>query len=136
MYVTRLSLDDWDTGDGEGAEIANPELEDIDAAIRGLDGDRRTLAILAVDGSDTHMAVGGGERGTYIVYVTYNNEEFFNLIDPDAPSSEDKVTLYIGGQEGDYATKYCVNLGIALQAAVGFAVDGSLDRSLAWERQE
>jgi len=134
MYVTKMFQDDWESGGDEGREIISPHVSEIEAFIRELDGERKTLVMLAAD-ADAHMGIGGGENGRYVVYATYDNDEFFNLIDPDASASEDKVMLFIGGQEGDYSRKHCVSLDIALQAALTFAEDGSLNPSLMWERQ-
>ena len=45
-------------------------------------------------------------------------------------------TLVVGGQEGIYPGKWCVELTIALKAAKSFVELGSIDKSVIWERDE
>ncbi|NJS12362.1 MAG: hypothetical protein HC789_19280, partial [Microcoleus sp. CSU_2_2] len=44
--------------------------------------------------------------------------------------------LVIGGQEGDYSAKMCVNLETALLAAKTFAASGKLENYLCWEEEK
>ena len=100
--------------------------------LRELDGHRRTLVTLETDG-ETHMAIGGGAN-KYLVYVTFDNENFSYLINPT--KSGDAETLVVGGQEGIYPGKWCVDLTIALKAAKSFVELGSIEKSVIWERDE
>lgn len=128
MYVKTLIVD-TETGN---ETILVHSWKSIEAAIRALDGDHRTLVVLGVDDAYPHMAIGGGRDNQYIVYATYNNEVFHSLIDLEKP--EDRmVQLIVGGQEGDYCANSCVDLHTALQAAKTFAESGTLDKSLVWQ---
>ena len=79
------------------------------------------------------MSIGGG-AGKYLVYVTFDNENFSYLINPT--KSGDADTLVVGGQEGIYPGKWCVDLTIAMKAAKYFAALGSIEKSVVWERDE
>jgi hypothetical protein len=107
-----------------------PSLEEVEAAIKRLDGKRHT--IVTIDGTDrAHMAVGGGGDGQYIVYASFDNERFFTL--KSAERSDSKVLLLVGGQDGDYPKSIVVGLPLALAAAKTFAETGQIDPKLLWQ---
>lgn len=66
MFVECLTTDNWAGVLNRKEEVLNPDLEMIEAAIRALGGERRTLVMLRGPG-DHHLAVGGGEEGKFIV---------------------------------------------------------------------
>lgn len=70
------------------------------------------------------MTIGGGEAGKYLVNVTFDNISFYNLVDLSKPDR--KENLIVGGQEGNYPAKICVNLQTPLLAAKTFAESGKL----------
>lgn len=113
----------------EPHQIERPSLEEVTTAVQRLDGKTRTLVTLKVS-DDHHMAVGGG-GGHYIVYMTFNNMQFKNLI--ISGKSGPKIILTCGGQEGDFAPKQCVDLETAKRAAETFALTGQPDPKLMWE---
>jgi len=117
--------------DSNPGEVKNPTWQQIEAAIRRLDGERCTLLILSVGDPVPHMAIGGGENGKYIVYATPDNMSFHTLINPSAPPG--KCMLTAGAQRGDYELKICVSLREALQAAKTYAETGEVDAGLAWK---
>ena len=80
------------------------------------------------------MTVGGGEVGKYVVSVTFDNISFHNLVDLSKPDATEK--LIVGGQEGIYPAKICVDLLPSLLAARTFAESGELDRLLVWQEEE
>jgi len=80
------------------------------------------------------MSIGGGESGKYIVNITFDNVSFHNLVDPSKPDAIEK--LVVGGQEGNYSGRMCVNLETALLAAQTFTVSGQLQISLSWEEEK
>jgi Immunity protein Imm1 len=125
LVVNRLD-GDWEPRHGE-----NPTWEQIETAIRQLDGERRTLVILGVGDPVPHMAIGGGEDGKYIVYATPDNMSFHTLVNPGAPPG--RCMLTAGGQRGDYDLKICVGLREALLAAKTYAESGQIDAGLTWE---
>jgi Immunity protein Imm1 len=134
MFVSRLSCEEQTGRRVSMRDISDPTVDQIASSIAALDEKTRTVVML-YGKRDAHMAVGGG-NGMYIVYATYGNDEFFNLLAPSAADDHtSKVDIYIGGQLGDYPARQCVDLASATKAALAFAVDGALDPTLAWERQ-
>ena len=79
------------------------------------------------------MAIGGG-NGRYFVYVTFDNESFHYLVNPFRSDSDE--ILVVGGQEGIYPAKSCVDLNTTLKAAKVFAELGKIEKSVAWEQNE
>jgi hypothetical protein len=130
MIVTRMDGPE----DSDPTEKRNPTWEDIESAIRRLDGETCTLVCLGIGEPPVpHMAIGGGKGGKYIVYSTRDNRCFYNLMNPQAAPG--KCLLKAGGQDGDYDARQCVSLTDALRAAKTYAETGQIDPSLTWERQ-
>lgn len=128
LVVTRLSGPE----DGDQTERRNPRWEDIEQAIRRLDGNTCTLVTIGIGEAPVpHMAIGGGENGKYIVYSTPDNMTFHTLVDPSAPGG--KCFLVAGGQRGRFERKICVNLADALRAAKTYAEKGETDTALTWQ---
>jgi hypothetical protein len=133
MFVSDLSVEKWIGNRNEGEFIENPDWNQIEEAIRKLDGKSKTLVTLGVD-DETYMMIGGGESGKYIVSVTFDNISFHNLVDLSKPDETQK--LVVGGQEGIYTAKVCVDLLPCLVAARTFAESGKLDTLLSWQEDE
>ena len=129
LVVTRLDGPE----DAAAEEMENPTWQDIETAIRRLDGDSCTILVLGIGEPPVpHMAIGGGENGKYIVYTTDDNLVFYNLINPNA--SPGKTLLVAGGQRGDYANKQLVGFENAIRAAKSYAETGQPDPTLVWEK--
>jgi Immunity protein Imm1 len=105
--------------------------EDVERALNRLDAHEYTIIAIQADG-EAHLVIGGG-AGHYVVYATFDNNEFWNLL--SAQTSARVVLLNVGGQEGDYLTKQVVTVDLAVAAAKTFFLHGELDPSLLWERQ-
>jgi hypothetical protein len=129
LVITRMDGPE----DRTSEELENPTWQDIETAIRRLDGDRCSLLILGIGDPVPHMGIGGGHEGKYIVYATPDHQIFHNLINPNAAPG--KSFLVAGGQLGDYANRQCIDLTVTLRAAKTYAESGQLDTSLIWERQ-
>lgn len=125
-------VEDWVGNQNKGLLQESQNWEDIETAIKDLDGRRKTLVTLETDG-ETHMAI-GGQTGKYVVYVTFDNENFYNLVDLSKSNAPDEF-LVVGGQEGIYPAKLCVDLNTVLQAAKTFALLGKLEKSVIWEQE-
>jgi len=80
------------------------------------------------------MSIGGGKSGKYIVNITCDKVSFHNLVAPSKPEALEK--LVVGGQEGNYSGRMCVNLETALLAAQTFTVSGQLQISLSGEEEK
>lgn len=133
MFISDLSIEKWVSNKNESDFIEKPSWTQIESAIRELDGKSKTLVTLGVD-EDTYMTIGGGESRKYIVSVTFDNISFHNLVDLSKPDGTEK--LVVGGQEGIYPTKMCVDLFPSLVAARTFAESGKLDSLLSWQENE
>jgi Immunity protein Imm1 len=136
MYVTRLDADDWTANSQQDVVTERPELAQIEQALRGLDGERHTLVVLGAN-ETTYMGIGGGTEGHFVVFINYNDEEFYSLKNSDPTiSEEESFTLTIGGRRDEYLARQCIGREEMLRAALCFATDGSREPSLSWERQE
>jgi len=133
MFVSDLSIENWISNRDEGEIIENPNGNQIESAIRDLNGKSKTLVTLGAD-EETYMTIGGGESEKYIVNVTFDNISFTNLVDLSKPEKIEK--LVVGGQEGNYPGKLCVDLQTALLAAKKFAELGQLEQSVSWEEDK
>lgn len=129
MFVTALSIDLWDGVTDEGDDIPAPSWQQIEAAIRDLDGKRRTIVTLAAE-AESHLTIGGGSSNRYVVYMTFDNMEFHNLLSGDR--AEQVVKLFVGGQDGLYPDNTVIDITLALKAARGFAETGQPDPSCKW----
>ncbi len=132
MFITQFSVEDWIGNQNKGCVEPARSWQEIESAIRELDGHHKTLVTLETD-SETHMAVGGGQ-GKYVVYLTFDNESFHNLVDPFKSDIEESVI--VGGQEGFYPAKSYVDLNTTLKAAKTFAELGAIEKSVIWEKDE
>lgn len=84
--------------------------------------------MLTIQGpGEQHLAVGGGS-GRYVVYATFDNCDFLNLL--AATVDDGSVLLNAGGQEGDYSARQIVDLTQAEKAARAFFAGLRLDPRL------
>jgi hypothetical protein len=132
MFISKFSTEDWQGNQNKIVVHLAQNWTDIETAIRELDGHHQTLVTLETD-DEAHMSIGGG-LGKYVVYVTFDNEVFSYIIDPSKPDTDER--LNIGGQEGIYPTKLCVNLAMTLKAAKTFSEVGTMTKSVIWEQEK
>jgi hypothetical protein len=78
VRVSKLYTDNWTGNSNEENFIENPNWQQIETAIRDLDGNTKTLVSLKID-DETYMMIGGGNFGKYIVTATLDNEVFHSL---------------------------------------------------------
>jgi hypothetical protein len=128
VHVPRITADLWTGTDDAGEELRDPSWPDVEAWIRRLDGKAHTMVTLEGIGSK-HLTIGGG-AGRYVVYAAM--EELLRTLCA-GPGTESKISLFIGGQEGDYPDHIVVDTEIALRAAKAFFETGRLDETLRWE---
>ncbi|MFO0693855.1 MAG: Imm1 family immunity protein [Polyangiales bacterium] len=123
--------DRWHGVANDEWHVDAPSWDDVSRAIRRLDG--RTYTLVTIGGSgEEHLAVGGG-AGRYVVYVTRDNWDFWNLLSHE--DAEGTVSLFIGGQDGDYPARRIVDLEQAEVAARAFLSGRRLEPTLRWEKQ-
>lgn len=130
MFVVEMFADSWEGIEQSGAILLNPSWEDIDAAIRKLNGE--TYTIVRLQGKyEAHMVIGGGAHGRYIVYATFNNEDFFNLASDDKAIGS--VLLCIGGREENLSMETVVDFALVFKAVGAFVELGELESTLQWK---
>jgi hypothetical protein len=129
MAVELMITDEWQGVRNHEQEVANPPMEAIEQAVLALDASVRTLVVLEVGEGASHMAVGGGS-GHYVVYMTDDNVQFEQLTNDSGDNA--RVLLCAGGQEGEYAKCFVVDLDAALMAVRHYVREGEADRSLRW----
>ncbi|MCM0592561.1 MAG: Imm1 family immunity protein [Gloeotrichia echinulata DEX184] len=132
MFVVEMTTEKWLGNKNEGDVIENPNWSQIEKAIRELDGESQTLITLGIN-EDSYMSIGGGTN-QYVVTVTFDNLDFYILI--DSTKSEQIQTLVVGGQRGNYPANQCVDLLRCLLAARTFTESGKLDELLTWEQDK
>ena len=77
------------------------------------------------------MAVGGGGSSGFIVYATFDESTFHQLVNPVEPEDE-TITVVAGAQPGTYPRRHLVSVEAALHAAQVFATTGRLAEDLTW----
>jgi len=117
--------DDW--------RVEHPSWDQLNEAIQRMDAKVYTLVTIQGPG-EQHLAIGGG-AGRYVVYATFDNYEFWKLLDATAVRTDSPVILNAGGQEGDYPAREIVDLIQAQTAARSFFARRELDPTLSWEKQ-
>jgi hypothetical protein len=141
MFVTYLYAEDLDAPSRASPigtpdrTTMNPCWDDIERAIRRLDGDRRSTVLLGngptVGDAGGHcLGIGGGGDGFYFCSLQEDEGEFV-LTDPSRPTETTRRMLV--GQASDHSERQCVDLAMVLKAARTFAESGQRDRSLVWD---
>lgn len=105
MRVKSLSTGLWDESADEDEDVPNPSWQQIESAIRALDGKKRTMAVLSA-GGEWHLAVGRGSSNRYVVYMTFDNISFLNLLSRE--KADRTVTLFVGGQDSLFPDRLCL----------------------------
>jgi len=130
LFVSRLSVEEWEEGDDIGQSTYSPTWSEIKGAILAMEPHKKTIVILEAKG-DAHMVVGFGGNGRYIVYETCDNVTFHSLIGDGTLNG--KELLDIGGQEGYYKRKTVLSRDQALKVAQVYAERGVRDPTEMWE---
>jgi hypothetical protein len=129
MFAINLTWDQWSATASNEQVQAHPTEHDIHEAIARLDGRTYTL-VIAGGPEPAHIAVGGGPE-KYVVYATFDNQRFHNLVVGD--KCNEMQPLVVGGQRGDYPLNTIVSRAQALAAVRTFAEHGKLESTLGWQ---
>lgn len=129
----RLEGDRWEGVLCHDWQVDDPSAADFEDALRRLDATQFTIVTIAGVGEE-HLAIGGG-AGRYVVYATFDNHEFWNLVRSDSPSANGTVLLSAGGQEGVYPAAQVVGFAEARAAGLAYLRSGTLDPGQRWEKQ-
>jgi len=129
MNKPKIVTDYWIGNITEEQEIDNVDVTNFNNVFNRLDASRYTMVVITnID--DKEFVIGGG-KGRYVVYCAYDEQEFMNLV-RDEPA-EGYITLFIGGQEGDYPSRQVVGKEQARKAGEYFIKTGELDPEQKWE---
>jgi len=123
----------WSSTDCISEEVEGPTWEDVEEAIKALDGAARNDVYLAPDPEvpETFLCIGGG-NGEYVVSGSIEGERFPTVVDPKG--SDDIVSLVVGGQLSEFSRRFIVDLSTALAAARAFLESGRFgEGDVVWE---
>jgi hypothetical protein len=126
-----LSCDSWDGFTSLNERVGDASVADLVRALETLDATSHTMVTVSF-GDAKHLAIGGG-AGQYVVYATFDTEEFWNL--RRAPPIKGIVVLNVGGHVGTYPASHVVGLDQAKAAACAFLEEGRLDPMQPWDKQ-
>jgi hypothetical protein len=115
---------------GEAQPQVDPQLVEVEAALRSLDGEERDGIILN-SGGQSYMGISGGERGRYVVAGYLEGQGSFICANgnPDGPRKD----VVVARDYNTYASKNVVCLEDAIVAAKAFCKHGALSYRLKWE---
>jgi hypothetical protein len=108
--------------------VHEPKLPAIQAAIKALDGDTKTVVCL-VKIAHTRMDIGGGAHQQCVVNAG-NDKTFYVAIDPTRGT--DPIKVKVNGQENNYPADMLVTKDVALKAAKLFSETGKLEPTVHW----
>jgi hypothetical protein len=137
VCMRTLTSDDWHERGVDYHQVADPSWEQVEAAIRSLDGCRHTDVTLTspvAPGGTIDLAVGGGNEGHYsMISDLITPDDIFGsyFIDPSRPE-QPWVELVVGGQGVGYPSFLIASLPTVLQAARYFLDTGELDPVFTW----
>jgi hypothetical protein len=133
--VCSLTVPVWSESGVETQVVDAPAWADIDKAIRALDGHVRSEVYLHQDRDDaeTYMAIAGGSRNRYLVFVCHDNKRYDEAVTPDA--ADKTVNLVTGGQTGEFRLRSLVTLNEALEAARVYHQSGQLAGGVVWRHR-
>jgi Immunity protein Imm1 len=126
-----LHGDCWEGVHNREWHIDPASIEDVLRALARLDARKYTMLTIRRSG-EQHFVIGGG-AGRYVVYATFDNEEFWNLSTGGAEAGV--VMINAGGQEGDFPARHVVDPQRAAAAAKAFCLRGALEPAESWEKQ-
>jgi hypothetical protein len=126
-----ISGDRWEGLHGEGWDAEESSPQEFERMLLRLDAKQYTMLTIAAE-DPTHLMIGGG-NGKYVVYATFDNFDFWNLMRREPASG--KVEIYIGGQDGDFSANQVVDLEQARSAGLVFLASVELDPTQEWKKQ-
>jgi hypothetical protein len=112
--------------------IKFPTWDQVEAALRGLDGQTTDSVILALDGQ-SYLGISGGEDNRFVLagYI----ESFGSFICASGVHEGPAVDVVVAGDFNSYASKNVIELHQALEAARALHERGVLSEHLKWEKQ-
>ena len=127
----RIHGDRWDGALNDEWQVDRASDSDFEEALLRLDAQVYTMLTIW-DEDDAGLTIGGG-AGRYVVYATFGNEDFWNLLRSEP--ADGMVLLNAGGQEGDFPANRVVDIEQAAAAGRVFLYSRRLDPSQRWQKQ-
>lgn len=139
MFISMMHIDAFEGYRDMSYDVPDPEIGQIETAIRRLDGNGRSLVILSAD-NGISMGVGGGNAGKYYVSITYDDGDGGNYVARPSnvvsnPNRTGIIPIVIGGQAVEHSLDDLIDLDDALRATTIFATRGIRDPILRWEAE-
>jgi Immunity protein Imm1 len=132
MYVKRMFLEDEET---TSLEIVCPSWEEIEAALRQMNGRNKNILILYPDIDEIEdgefMSIGGGENQQFVCCV-YDNDGVDHCLTNPEESSEEIIYVYMGQTTGQ-SKNQVTSIERVLLAVETYVQHGQLDTNLYWE---
>lgn len=132
--MTKMAMlhgDRWEGMLNHEWRVDRASSADLELALDQLDARSHTMVTILREG-EQHLTIGGG-AGQYVVYATFDSEQFWNLLHSQPATGT--ILLNAGGQEGDYPAEQVVTKEQALVAGIAFLDAGRLDPSQQWQKQ-
>jgi hypothetical protein len=130
MFIRKIIEENQAGKDSEDIVSEANELIQVKEAVDRLNGETKTGVVLERD-SDNFMVIGGGKNNKYVVYAQVKGRVYFMTNKFDVVKAP--IEVIVAGRKGNYASKKCMNLEMALQAAKHFADRGVLAQTFNWE---
>jgi hypothetical protein len=133
MALEKLTICRWHSTSRDDVDVSNPSWIDVEKAVRRLDGEQYNDLYLKPFGTDdrTFLCVGGG-GGKYVVAGTDAGGR--NVAVPAEGVSDDSlVSLLVGGQLGEFPSRYILALDRVLSATRAFFDAGGFECLVQWE---
>ena len=132
MLSELLRSAEWIEGRSVRTDLKHPPAIAIAQAIRDLDGRHRTTVMLRNPGG-AELLVAADIEGRCLLYARTGGGDF--LAPASDPSTNGETTrMRVFGEEIDFPAGRTVSGEQAVEAALRFAFDGSLEPGLDWER--
>lgn len=136
MFVDRIYEDEWSGVYCKDIEYECSDFEQVELAIRKLNGKNKTMVILSSTKDHKTLTIGGGNDGRYIAYLSINTDDkFYNLINNDK-NSFGQCDIVAGGQSGAYPSKQCLTINMVMDACKIFSLYGKKNPDAIWELQK
>lgn len=126
MATSQLIICVWQGVLLQETTVDNPTWQQIEAAITALNNDERNDLYLYANAT-TWLGIGGGD-GKYLLAGGIGDDVFQTLVDSSS-TSEQGVSLTVGGQTADYPESQVHNLAQTLAAVRSFYESGEFSSS-------
>lgn len=130
MIVTTLEATFWEDGVHDAVDMQAPKWEDVETAIRAMDGHVYDSVFLHGAGG-SYMGIACGGRQKYVIAGSLAGKGPFIL--SLGESIKGQCTVTIGGQDNDYLNDEVVPLKVALVVAKTFFERGECDEAFVWK---